>query len=174
VNIRHNQVVQALARLGREAGMVVVVEPNYHDHHARPDASFSGLDALTLVDVSVAHPAAPSALPAAAQRPRAAAQAREQAKDRKYAAMAQAEGAAFTPFVLETHGAMGKRAGLFLDQLAAHWSASGGGDPRPFRERAARVLSLALQCGNARVAVGGTVLVRQGRAARGLPPPPAY
>lgn len=110
-----------------------------------------------LVDVSITHPASPSFLRLHSQ-PFGAAVSREAAKTRKYAALAEMEGATFVPFVLESFGALASAARRFLGDvvaLAADVAMVPASSPQ-----LCRALSVVLQRGNALILRSGAQRVR--------------
>lgn len=71
-----------------------------------------------MVDVAVVHPT--TFLAQAARTAGGAAQAKEKEKERHYAGQPAATAYSFVPFVVETHGRLGKQAMDFLDRLGEH------------------------------------------------------
>ena len=161
ITARHDFIVRTLAKLFRQVGAVVHVEPRiYGSERLRPDLDITFPDQSLMVDVAVTHPAAPSRN---STNPLAAAGVAEQAKFAKYQELASKRAATFLPFVLESYGAIGRHSQQVLKilQVAAANSAaalpSGAGS---FRDHAVRCLSMALQKGNALVARRGATEAR--------------
>jgi hypothetical protein len=86
-------------------------------------------------------------------QPLVAARAAETKKLRTYSAECAHHGWRMVPFALESYGAKGNQADRLLQQLSAH---SLDRSPESFLTHADRVLSVALQVGNAGVAGTGT------------------
>jgi hypothetical protein len=164
VNTRHNFVLSCLQRLAREAGTGMEMEPKIGERSQRTDGYYIGFTKLVHVDVGITHPGAPTHLAAAARRPLKAAAAYEQLKIREYEQTALLEGATFTPFIMESHGAFGALCRPFLATVAedasTHASEGFSGEDR-FLARAYRLLSFALQRGNAIVGGHGVRLVNR-------------
>ena len=126
-----------------------------------PDQSF-------MVDVAVTHPAAPSKTNAV---PLAAAKIVEHAKSEKYNDLARRHATTFLPFVMESYGAYGDRTEEILKILRAKAKDSAMILPSgvgSYADYAAKLLSLALQKGNALIARRGATdalaaVVAQGR-----------
>ena len=110
--------------------------------------------AAVLLDVSVVHPAAKSHL-RAAQHPLGAALRRERLKSQKYDALATSEGAHFSPFVVESYGAMSKSALTVVDWFACQARQQNSNITRKFLVEA---ISVCLMRGNARIAIEGAHL----------------
>jgi hypothetical protein len=118
---------------------------------------------LTVADVSVVHPAAPSYV-TAAQTAGGAAAVREQAKRARYET-ADPNGYKFVPLAVETYGRMGKAGMELLNTLGTLAAANSNGNVRKptFVINALRQLSIALCRGNAIMYRRGlSVLARAG------------
>ncbi|MCP3676438.1 MAG: hypothetical protein GY721_02275 [Deltaproteobacteria bacterium] len=163
---RHDMLVSRLMAVANRANAPAEREPQYYKT-ARPDAKVYLTKAVHLLDVSVTHPSAQTYM-AAAQRPYGAAKLRERSKTKKYGNLAAKEGSEFTPFVLETFGAIGKRAREFIAKLAIQ-AEELGEDRKDFAANIVQTLSVALQRGNAYLQMQGAVAVRSG--GRYLPAP---
>ena len=161
ITARHDFVVRTLAKLFRQVGAVVHVEPRiYGSERLRPDLDITFPDQSLMVDVAITHPASPSRTSA---NPLAAAGIAEQAKIAKYQELASRRASTFLPFVLESYGAFGKHAQQVLKTLqvaAANSAAALPSGVGSFRDHAARCLSMALQKGNALVAKRGATEAR--------------
>jgi len=86
-------------------------------------------------------------------KPLVAAQAAEAKKFRLYSAECAHHGWTMIPFALESYGAKGIHATRLLQRMSAH---SIDRSPEAFLTHAERVISVALQVGNARVAGEGS------------------
>ena len=93
----------------------------------------------------------------------AAAQA-ESAKHKLYDVECAKHGWKLIPFALESYGAKGVEARRLLQRMSAH---SLERSPEEFLLHAKRVLSVALQSGNARVAAAGTATLHHASYRRG-------
>lgn len=158
---RHDMLVRLLDRFIRRAGGATYVEPNWLGGQ-RPDIHVCFPDSRYLLDASVTHPAAPSYCRASAFTLLHAATDREKRKTTKYKALATEEGSAFVPFVMETYGGFGPKAGRFLGDLvrrASHLSSSPY--PLSFRDYATRALSVCLVNGNCFVQQMGCLRTRE-------------
>jgi hypothetical protein len=171
---RHDALKLALAGLARSCGYHVEVEPIFPllphnpdtgqlERTAEPDGRRGDLllvrnNTRQLIDVTVVRPTAPtqlrsSSVAGAHLQPLAAASDAERLKHRKYDAECARHGWKMVPFVLETYGAKGTEARQLLQRLAPH---SIDRSPEEFLAHAERVLSIALQVGNATVASQAT------------------
>ena len=169
VTTRHDFVVRALAKLFRQVGGTVHIETRiYGSERLRPDLHITFPDQSFMVDVAVTHPAAPSKTNAV---PLAAAKVVEHAKSEKYNDLARRHATTFLPFVMESYGAYGDRAWDILKILSAKAKDSAMILPSgvgSYADYAAKLLSLALQKGNALIARRGATdalaaVVAQGR-----------
>ena len=198
--LRHDIVKDAWRRAARRAGMDTTVEPPLaplRNGHPRPIAQMARRgagaddqadgdrgdiliilpDAMTVVDVSVVHPAAPSYAPRAARVDGAGSAALRRERDKRRCYQVAATGAYdFEPLVSETFGRLGGAAKAFLGKLA-DLAADGSEDfeRRLFVASAQRELGVALQRGNAVLCKAGLrVLTRvAGHAFRAGGPPTA-
>ena len=110
-----------------------------------------------LIDVTVARPTTLTQLNASARVnpttvPLAAACDAEQIKHKKYDEECAHHGWKLVPFALESYGALGTSARQLLERMSAHCTDR---SPSEFLAHATRVLSVALQSGNAHVALQG-------------------
>ena len=160
VTARHDHIVKTLARLFRRTGAFVREEPRIFDvKRQRPDLEITMVDRpdadrLLLLDVEVTHACSPSYH---SPDHLAAATKAEKRKVADYKEFAARQGAAFSPFVLETYGSFGKAATEVLKILQTQ-AASSATLTIPLDEFAAhcvRTLSVALQKGNGMVAKRG-------------------
>ena len=116
-----------------------------------------------LIDVTVVRPTSltwltrgttpTGSLTGSHMQPLVAARAAEAKKLRTYSAECAHHGWRMVPFALESYGAKGSHADRLLQQLSTH---SLDRSPEAFLTHAVRVLSVALQVGNAGVAGTGT------------------
>ena len=177
VTRRHDALKQVLAELARTCGYHVEVEPHFpatvthsahphtgqptravHQSNARGDLLLVRHNTRVLLDVTVVRPTQLSHLQRAGDdgphmQPLYSAALAEQGKHQSYDAECARHGYKMVPVALETYGAMGKEGGQLLARMAAH---SLDRSPKQFLAHAARVLSVALQAGNAGVAAQGT------------------
>ena len=121
---RHDRLLQCLARIARQSGTAVQIEPHLGpgDEGSRTDGKFFFPSLPVFVDTSVVHPAAPSYLNIAST-PLAATNRMEKNKCTNYLSFAQEQGALFFPVVLESFGAIGPKVWtLFRDYLKKPWT----------------------------------------------------
>jgi len=165
---RHDTITAWVRRMVTLAGGDVFVEYHmrgkYDEHrekskNARPDALVILGGEVFLVDVAVTHPAAPSFVHRARQ---SGLRAMEGRKRRKYEQYARQVDGAVAPFVLESYGTVGDSAKSFVQKLAAHAADHTGVSLKAFRAQALGELSVALQRGNAAVALVGQNVSRSG------------
>lgn len=156
---RHDRLLQILARTGRQCGTTVQVEPSLgasSDDGARADGHFFFTSVTVFIDVSVVHPAAPSYVKQG-HRFLSAASRREKQKEDLYLDRAKLAGGLFFPFVLDSFGALGKKAVSFLSRLRDEAVDNGlkevsGISTNSFLYRS---LSICLQAGNAAILLDG-------------------
>ena len=161
---RHDHIVRILASLFRQVGAAVHIEPRiYGTMRLRPDLDITLPDKSLMIDVTVAHPAAPSR---GSVVPLAAAAAAEKIKYSRYSEFAKKHGAVFYPFAMESYGAFAVAAVKVLKILkrAAGNSYHHSIPASSVGTYAAQVLAVGLQRGNAMVAMKGAV---ESRAAGG-------
>jgi hypothetical protein len=155
--MRHNLLTEDWRHIVGRAGISSSVEPAIRSLpgaqaapgvrlESRGDALFALSDRLTVVDISVVHPAAPSYVRYACT-PGGAAARRDQAKVAKYQT-ADPNGYAFTPLSHETYGRLGKPAMQLLNTVAIAASANGVVLKGDFVSNALRQLSITLCRGN--------------------------
>jgi hypothetical protein len=188
VKQRHDELKQVLAELARSCGYRVEVEPRFpvavstrydpatgqHVHCVSKTDEHGDLllvrgSTRQLIDVTVARPTTltlmhgPASTGAHLQPLVAAAQA-EKRKHGTYDAECSKHGWKLVPFTLESLGAKGAEATQLLKRMSAH---SLDKSPAAFLEHADRMLSAALQAGNACVAIRGAadLLLHSYRAA---------
>lgn len=161
ITARHDLVVRTLAKLFKQVGAVVHIEPRvYGSDRLRPDMEITFPERTMLLDVAICHPTSPSRT---SSTPLKSAADAEKVKITKYAALAAKQAATFQPFVLETYGAFGKRASEVLKMLRIAAAKSVFALPialDSFAAHAARTLSVALQKGNALVGSRGATEAR--------------
>ena len=107
-------------------------------------------------DVAITHPSASSVVVQASTRPLFAAGKREQQKYTKYKNR-ERDGYSVVGFVFETYGAAGNGVRKVVKALAKHSPILGGLE---FTSYAMTALSIALQAGNAMIALGGSQHMR--------------
>jgi hypothetical protein len=118
---RHDQVTVRLAVAYKLAGASVEREPRVDnwDDNMHPDLRIAVINRSKMIDVSVINAIAPSHRKVAATGVLAAAFKRELEKKKKYDELARENDCQFIPFVLEAHGAFGKRARAVVKDVAA-------------------------------------------------------
>jgi len=95
ITARHDLIVRTLAKLFRQVGAVVHIEPRiYGSERLRPDMDITFPDRTLMLDVAITHPASPSRK---SPTPLAAAAIAENAKISKYAKLAAKQAATFQP-----------------------------------------------------------------------------
>jgi hypothetical protein len=188
VTQRHDALKLALAELARSCGYLVEVEPNFPAHvttsidartgeqvhsvsHtlARGDLLLLRNNTRELIDVTVKRPTCLTELRHSGafgphMVPLATAARAEAAKHKLYDAECAKHGWKLIPFALESYGAAGLEARSLLQRMSAH---SLERSPEEFLLHAERVLSVALQSGNARVAAAGTATLHHATYRRG-------
>jgi hypothetical protein len=184
---RHDLVLQTLSTLASELRVPHTVEPRpleitgedvqpaERPSREKPDlllitASHHTTELLT--DVAIVHPAAASYVDAAAVRPLSAAKSGETRKESKYGHLvrrAKHGVCELKGFAMESFGAFGPHADYVLKCLLKH---ADGSDDSPQLSDARTRLSIALQRGNARIALKGIELICAQRDE--LPPPPPH
>jgi hypothetical protein len=177
VKRRHDVIKMVLAELARSCGYIVEIEPRFPAHievqldpttgerlsHATQPPLIHGDLLLVrhnvrlLVDVTVARPTTLTLLRGSANngahlRPLVAAAQAEARKHATYDNECAKHGWKMVPFALESLGAKGKEATRLLQQMSAH---SRDKSPAAFLAHADRMLSSALQVGNADVSAQG-------------------
>ena len=163
---RHDMIVRKLADFFRTIGAVVHIEPRILGfERLRPDLDIILADRSLLVDVGVAHAAAPSRQSVAKL---AAASSAETTKISKYGALAATRAASFLPFIMESYGAFGKKALEVLHILRK--AAVNAVLPIPSSQSPfSQILSVTLQRGNALVFKRGAVEAKAAAAGRPVP-----
>jgi hypothetical protein len=160
MTMRHDLIVRILSRFVQRAGGSCYVEPKFYAGK-RPDIHIYFPSSRTMVDVSVIHPGAAS-FARQAHVPLSAAHSRERDKVSKYRQVAHSESASFVPFVLETFGVWYQALKFVTDvsSLARENLSLAQSEP-DFRGSMVRCLAIALQVGNAHVALSGSLLARE-------------
>lgn len=183
VRRRHDAGKLALAELARSCGYHVEIEPHFPQPvEYRLNSITGSMERCTveqpairgnllllrngrrlLLDVTVVRPTSRKWLKHGATRahetsgahmqPLVAAADAEAHKLQTYSAACQRAGWTMVPFALESYGGKGKQAARLLQQMAAHALDK---SPEAFLLHAERVLSVALQMGNAGVVGQGT------------------
>jgi len=194
VRRRHDALKLALAELARSCGYLVEVEPSFparvtsqrdestgEQRHAvtrvqaRGDLLLLRNNTRELVDVTVVRPTCLTQLRGSAatgshMAPLAAARKAEAHKHTLYDAECALHGWKLIPFALESYGAKGLEASRLLQRMSAH---SLERTPEAFLTHAERVLSVALQTGNAHVSAQGTAEMHRQAYRRGCEDVPA-
>ena len=120
VTLRHDQLVQLIARFLKLAGAVVVLEPKHvfsSETGKRPDLQVVLASKVYLIDVTIVNPTAPSNL-RHSQKVLGQATAAEKIKLRKYEELSAQQNCTFIPFVIEVYGGIGKMAQEFLNEVS--------------------------------------------------------
>ncbi|MGL4351025.1 MAG: hypothetical protein ACRCT2_10760 [Plesiomonas shigelloides] len=159
MTLRHDILKGIWRRIACRAGVATSLEPVLRPlqgsqsaaianrPESRGDILLALQDALTVVDVSVVHPAASTYVNAAARAEGSAAAVRDHAKRAQYE-NSDPLGYAFVPLSTETFGRLGKPAMALLNKLAECASASGVVFKDGFVVNALRELSVGLCRGN--------------------------
>ena len=162
--MRHNNVLNTVLRLARDAGFATAKEEPVRDEHGRkirPDAIITSsitTHQVLYLDVSVVHPAATSYNNQAASihKPLCAAAAREKSKHESYDMVARTDHALFVPLVLESYGAFGREFDSFLSSLgsvAGEYCGLTEKEMRRWIRDARRDIAMSLHRGNALMAL---------------------
>jgi hypothetical protein len=151
---RHRLGVERIAAWAGDLGAACTIEPYglAERDRKRPDGDVRFGGASRLFDFSVIHPGAATYVSGASEAALSAASVREGEKDSKYAALAKANKAQFSPFVLETYGGQGAKATEFVTAVIkagkatrAQWA------PKEVVYGVSRAVAVAVQRGNAAV-----------------------
>ena len=160
--LRHDTIVLAVRRSVTRAGLASSLEPKVHaigggaalQENERVKARGNILvvtdDGRIVLDVSVTHASADSYAERAAVSQGHAAQLREQEKVTQYQRQGD-RGFVFRPFVMETHGRLGKQAWDVVNSLAKFAADRGKVSKRAFKRGMLQEVSVALCCGNSAV-----------------------
>ena len=162
---RHQRIIHTFARISRLIGISVVIEPRIGlDDMSRSDANFFLTSLSAHTDVCVVHPSATSYLKLAT-KPLGACLDREKRKDNLYLRRAQANGSLFFPLVIESYGAIGKRARDFIRLLTEEAGKNSFVNlyGLSISDFLLRSISTVLQTSNALICSGGGVSSRRGR-----------
>jgi len=173
VSKRHHQLVLTLMKLAKSVGYHTTVEPNFppiitttHDEHTkqlvyathqsreRGDLLLIRGNQVILIDVSITRPTSTANMRLHAkinETAGIAAAAVEKRKHATYDVECKLHGWRLVPFVLESYGGLGSEANKLLLDMAEH-----DDSPLEFILHARNLLSVALQSGNADVAIHGT------------------
>ena len=106
---------------------------------------------LVLVDLVICNPLADSYVEAEAAKPGATLARTEAEKDRRHTAESKARGMEFYPLAFTTFGAPGKETKKFLRLLSRYTA-----NPTGFMRHMLTALDVAIQVGNARIAMAAT------------------
>jgi hypothetical protein len=177
VKQRHDALKQVLAELARSCGYQVEVEPRFppiietridstgqfvqHTHrtHEHGDLLLVRSNVRQLIDVTVVRPTTLTLLTRGSSTggshivPLVAATQAEKHKHDKYDIECARHGWKLVPFALESLGAVGSEATRLLASMSSH---STDKSPEAFLQHAHRMLSIALQTGNATISSQGT------------------
>jgi len=127
-------------------------EPRFFEGGKKgPDVIFLMGDRLVLVDLVICNPLADSYVEAEAAKPGATLARTEAEKDRRHAAESKARGMEFYPLAFTTFGAPGKETKKFLRLLSTYTA-----NPTGFTRHMLTALDVAIQVGNARIAMAAT------------------
>jgi nucleotide-binding universal stress UspA family protein len=160
MTLRHDIIKDTVRRIANRAGIATSVEPELRPLRGVQTAALNNRplsrgdvllvlpDALTVTDISVVHPAAPTYVAGAAQTDGSAAAARDQLKRARYETEDPAA-YAFTPFSVETYGRLGKPAMELLNTLATAATRGGADFKGDFVTNALKEISVGLCRGNA-------------------------
>ena len=179
---RHNTILTAYHKIATKAGSESVREyrtslPDMNKTRQktdlRPDAAITGVNHKFFIDVTVTTPTATSIMDrdrdpvsgASGSTPLFAAKLREKFKKTKYSDVALAEHADFYAVVMESYGAIGEQMVESLNVLHAAHKDSVEDSNWSLKSWAVRVLSFALQRGNARLALSANRLTAGRRLA---------
>lgn len=152
---RHDPIVQIVAGWIRRTGAAVRVEPrDLTSDNKRPDLLIHAGTEVVWSDVTIRHSTAPSRAALGASSSLAVAKQAEAEKIHKYTAEAQASGAVFNPFAIETHGGWGPKA-IQLAAKISGWAVAGEAAGSPWsaaeiRRNLRESVAIAVQRGNAR------------------------
>jgi hypothetical protein len=160
MTMRHDMIKTTVRRIANRAGIATSAEPvlrpiqgapaaaNANRPESRGDILLALRTALSVVDVSIIHPAAATYVRGAAHTDGSAAAARDHAKRARYETD-HPGGYAFKPFSVETYGRLGKPAMQLLNDLASAATAGGVRFKGDFVMHALREISVSLCRGNA-------------------------
>ena len=126
-------------------------EPRFFPGGKGPDVIFTMGDKLALVDVVICNPLADTYVEAEAAKPGATLARAEAEKDRRHTAESEARRMVFYPLALTTFGAPGKRTMELLRLLSTYTA-----NPAGFLRHMLTALGVAIQTGNAKIAIAAT------------------
>ncbi len=133
---RHDRLLIVIRDFARRCGVPFHLEPNDYEGK-RPDGELAFTRGSLLIDLSVAHPLAPSHR-RLALKSLAVAEQRAKAKHAKYGSLARMERRDFVAFALETFGGLCEEALHLLKRIAREHLRPGG--PPSEEKKAARML----------------------------------
>ena len=160
--IRHDRLVQVLARISRLCGVVVQIEPRVDgDDKSRTDGNLYFHSQTHNFDVSVVDPGAKTYV-RAAQRPLGAAGVIEKSKNDQYANRCREQGSLFSPVVLECFGALGVRCRDLCSKIEEEGSLNGVKSIHGIKIKSylLKALSFSLQYGNGLLVMDGSKKAR--------------
>jgi hypothetical protein len=187
VTRRHNRIADAVTALARMGGFHITQQPNFPPHpdsqlpadstssHSlrRGDLLLTRGNQQLLIDVSVTRPTGVSALntyPAVTHEPLLSTIAVEQRKHRTYDAECKLHRWQLYPFVLESYGGLGRDGRKLLAMLCSAACRQADIAPAEFMTHANSLISVALQSGNADIAVQGMTAYNNTRQRCGFLP----
>ena len=159
MTLRHHIIKDTVRRIAQRATVASSVEPVLRPlrgaqaaaltnrQEARGDILLVLSEALTVIDVSIVHPAASIYMRQAASTDGGAAATRDQAKRARYQ-LTHPDGYEFTPFSVETFGRIGTPAMALINTLATAAAASTNLHKDGFVTNSLRELSISLCRGN--------------------------
>jgi len=156
--VRHDRLVQVLARVARLCGVVTHLEPRIDgEDKSRGDGHLFFHTQSAIFDTYVIDPNAKTYLKAA-QFPLGAAATGEAKKSAIYGARCREQGFLFFPVVLETYGAIGIKARDLVSKIEEEGQLNGIKHIHGYKIKSylLRVLSFTLQSGNAYLAIHGS------------------
>ncbi len=166
ITTRHDMILNKIIGLAHEAGYATKKEPYSrinNEHGKKPDiklisSQVQSNGSITLCDISIVHPCAPTYVRQARNLSLAGADRREKEKHSKYDGIAIEEKAKFVPLVLETYGAYGKQLKKFVYDLTTRQVTHKQLNSNTYQHTCLlhhniNTISVALQVGNARIAM---------------------
>jgi hypothetical protein len=159
MTLRHDIIKDTVRRIAQRATVASSAEPVLRPLRGAQAAALSSRqdargdillvlpEALTVIDVSIIHPAASTYMGQAASTDGGAAATRDQEKRARYQ-LSNPDGYDFIPFSVETFGRLGKPAMALINTLATSAAASASLHKSGFVTNALRELSIALCRGN--------------------------
>ena len=156
--IRHDRIVQVIARVARTCGVVVHLEPRIDEEDkSRGDGHLYFHTQSAIYDTYVIDPCANTYVKTA-QQPLGASATGEAKKISHYGVRCKEQGFLFFPVVLETFGGIGVRCRDLVGMIEEEGSLNGVKNIHgmPIKAYLLRALSVTLQSGNAHLAIHGS------------------